>query len=138
MIDVNHLPSAIDDTTPSAVAKKLVNQILLSSHKSETILARLGALRGEETVITHDGNTYTIKLPQLAKAADLSNVFQTVAQALGCCQNLFGEFLRLWTFACRVKFLLIICKLEIGLSKFLGYFVLLKFVFPNSFKTFHS
>lgn len=73
------------------LAKKLINQILLASHKSETILARLGALRGEEMVITHDGNTYTIKLPQLGKAGDLTNVFQIVSQALGCCHNIFGK-----------------------------------------------
>ncbi|KAJ8927613.1 hypothetical protein NQ314_019891 [Rhamnusium bicolor] len=90
LIDAIQLPSNIEDTTPAALAKKLVNQILIASHKSETILARLGALRGEEMVITHDGNTYTIKLPQLAKASDLGNVFQIVSQVLGCCHNLFG------------------------------------------------
>ncbi|KAJ8944719.1 hypothetical protein NQ318_007932 [Aromia moschata] len=91
LIDPSQLPSVIEDTTPTALAKKLVSQILSASHKSETILARLGALRGEEMVITHDGNTYTIKLPLLTKASDLRNVFQIISQALGCCHNIFGS-----------------------------------------------
>ncbi|XP_056644274.1 polycomb protein Scm [Diorhabda sublineata] len=90
LIDTTLFPMSVEDSTPSDLAKKLINQVLNASHKSETILARLGALRGEEMVITHEGSTYTIKLPQLVKASDLEGVFHTLEQALGCCRNLFG------------------------------------------------
>lgn len=40
-------------------------------------------------MITHMGTTYTIKLPQLAKSADLENVFTALASALECCHNMF-------------------------------------------------
>ncbi|XP_068911715.1 polycomb protein Scm [Tenebrio molitor] len=89
LVDSLQLPSAIEEATPKALAKSLVGKILSASHKSETILARLGALRGEEMVITHLGTTYTIKLPQLTKSADLDSVFAALASALGCCHNLF-------------------------------------------------
>jgi polycomb protein SCMH1 len=89
LVDSLQLPSAIEEATPKALAKSLVGKILSASHKSETILARLGALRGEEMVITHLGTTYTIKLPQMTKSADLDSVFAALASALGCCHNLF-------------------------------------------------
>lgn len=91
LIDSTQLPNAVEDISPILLAKKLVNQILNSSHKSETILARLGALRGEEMVITHNGSTFTIKLPQLSKASDLENVFNVLSQTLGCCHYMFGK-----------------------------------------------
>lgn len=89
LIDTTQFPDTIDDTTPSTVAKKLVNELLNASHKPEKILARLGALHGDEMVITHGGNTFTIKLPQLRKASDLENLFPILSAAIGCCQNLF-------------------------------------------------
>lgn len=92
LIDSTQLPNSVEDVSPILLAKKLVNQILSASHKSETILARLGALRGEEMVISHSGSTFTIKLPQLSKASDLENVFTVLSQALGCCHNIFGKF----------------------------------------------
>lgn len=91
LIDSTLLASSVEDSSPADLAKKLVNQILSASHKSEKILARLGTLSGEEMVITHEGNTYTIKLPQLVKASDLEEVFHILAQALGCCRNLFSK-----------------------------------------------
>ncbi|XP_063906464.1 polycomb protein Scm [Zophobas morio] len=90
LIDSTQLPPTIEETTPKSLAKSLISKILSASHKSETILARLGALRGEEMVITHMGTTYTIKLPQLAKSADLENVFTALASALECCHNMFS------------------------------------------------
>ncbi|KAG5891166.1 hypothetical protein JTB14_000554 [Gonioctena quinquepunctata] len=90
LVDSSQLAASIEDTAPEILAKKLVGQILNASHKSEKILARLGALSGEEMVISHNGNTFTIKLPQLLKAGDMEGVFQALAQALGCCQNIFA------------------------------------------------
>lgn len=76
------------------VAKKAVSEILGASSKPETVLARLGALRGEEMVISHGGTTYTIKLPALVKTSDLENVFSALSSSLGCCQNLFSKLVR--------------------------------------------
>lgn len=98
LIDSTQLPNSVEDVSPILLVKKLVNQILSASHKSETILARLGALRGEEMVISHNGSTFTIKLPQLSKASDLENVFNTISQVLGCCHNIFGKFCFKFTF----------------------------------------
>lgn len=92
LIDSTLLPSSVEDISPTILAKKLVNQLLNVSHKSDTILARLGALRGDEMVITHGGNTFTIKLPQLSKASDLENTIHILSQTLGCCHNLIGKF----------------------------------------------
>lgn len=92
LIDAMQLPLSVEDVSPIILAKKLVNQLLNASHKSETILARLGALRGEEMVITHGGSTYTIKLPQLSKASDLENAITVLCQTVGCCHNLFGKY----------------------------------------------
>lgn len=94
LIDVAQLPTSLEDVSLVALTKKLIYHILNASHKAETILSRLGALRGEEMVITHDGNTFTIKLPQLSKPNDMENVFGVLAQAVGCCQNIFGEFVK--------------------------------------------
>lgn len=89
-IDVTQLSSTIEDTSLVAVTKKLISDILGASNKPETILARLGNLRGEEMSITHNDNTFTIKLPVLVKNADLTNVFNTLGTTLGCCQHLFS------------------------------------------------
>lgn len=89
LVDVTQLPATIEDPSPVELAKKIVLELLSASSKPETMLARLGALRGEEMVITHDGNTYTIKLPALQKASDLENTFSALAASLGCCQQLF-------------------------------------------------
>lgn len=91
LMDAAQLPTSVEDISPIALAKKLVNQILNTSHKSETILARLGALQGEEMVISYNGGTFTIKLAPLSKASDLENVFHVLSQALGCCHNIFGK-----------------------------------------------
>ncbi|XP_030748827.1 polycomb protein Scm [Sitophilus oryzae] len=90
LIDTAQLATTIEDSSPIGLAKKLVGQLLDSSNKSEKILARLSALNGEEVVLSHEGTTYTIKLPQLNAVSDFENVFQAVSQALGCCQHLFG------------------------------------------------
>lgn len=92
LIDVTQLSASVEDTTPIAVAKKLVSDILLASGKAETVLTRLGALRGEEVAISHGGTTYTIKLPTLNKASDLDNLFSSLATSLGCCQQLFSMY----------------------------------------------
>lgn len=118
LIDATQLPTTVDDVTPGILAKKLVNQILTASHKAETILARLGALCGEEMVITHGGNTFTIKLPTLSKASDLENVFSTLSQTLGCCHNMFGKFLIM----VKDVFSFVVLKIFIVLSLSIGAF----------------
>ena len=91
LINVTQLPATIEDISPAGVVKKLISELLSSSNKAETVLARLGTLRGEEVVISHDGITYTIKLPSLMKTEDLENAFIVLASSLGCCQNLFSK-----------------------------------------------
>lgn len=91
LIDTAQLPSSVEDTTPTAVAKKVVTALLAASNKAETILARLGALRGDEIAISHGGSTYTIKLSSLQKASDLEQVFADISASLGCCQQLFSK-----------------------------------------------
>lgn len=85
------LPLSVEDTSVFAVTKKLINEILSASSKSETVLARLSALRGEEMVISHGGTTYTIKLPQILKTSDLERVFSALTTTLGCCPHLFSK-----------------------------------------------
>ncbi|KAB0802043.1 hypothetical protein PPYR_04229 [Photinus pyralis] len=89
LVDVAQLSTNLEDSSPLELAKKIVLELLASSSKAETMLARLGALRGDETVITHNGNSYTIKLPIPQKASDLENVFASLSASLGCCQQLF-------------------------------------------------
>ncbi|KAF2885257.1 hypothetical protein ILUMI_20923 [Ignelater luminosus] len=104
LIDTIQLPSSVEDTTPTAVAKKLVTALLAASSKAETILARLGALRGDEIAISHGGSTYTIKLSTLQKASDLEHVFADISTSLGCCQQLFSlEANRSECSACETK-----------------------------------
>lgn len=91
LIDTNLLPNTIEETIPIALVKKLIGKLLESSHKFETILARLGALQGEEMAISHSGSTYTIKLPTVPKLGSIEVVFSLLATALGCCQNLFSK-----------------------------------------------
>ncbi|KAI4458642.1 polycomb group protein [Holotrichia oblita] len=90
LFDTTQLPSSVEDISSVMVAKKVVSEILGASSKPETVLARLGALRGEEMVISHGGTTYTIKLPALVKTSDLEYVFSALSSSLGCCQNLFS------------------------------------------------
>ncbi|CAH1982511.1 unnamed protein product [Acanthoscelides obtectus] len=91
LLDPTRVPEqGVEDSQPRQLAKKVVQAVLAASRKPDTVLARLGTIRGEESAITHDGNTYTIKLPQLVKASDLLQLFQILAQTLGCCQNMFG------------------------------------------------
>lgn len=94
LVDTSQLPASVEDTSPTAVTKRLVMELLAASSKSETVLARLGSLRGEEMVISHGGTTYTIKLPQLLKTSDLDRVFGALATALGCCHQLFSKYER--------------------------------------------
>lgn len=89
LIDTNQLPNTIEETIPVALVKKLIGKLLEASHKFETILARLGALQGEEMAISHSGSTYTIKLPSVAQPGSVEAVFSLLANTLGCCQNLF-------------------------------------------------
>lgn len=96
LITASILPPSVEDTSAVAVTKKLIAEILNASSKSETILARLSALRGEEMVITHGGTSYTIKLPQILKISDLEKVFSALATALGCCNNLFCKYNEFW------------------------------------------
>lgn len=91
LIDTEHLPASVLAASPAEVAKKLIGELLLSSSKPETILARLGTLAGEETVISYRENAFTIKLPTLQKASDLDNLFSVLATSLGCCQRLFSK-----------------------------------------------
>lgn len=67
-----------------------MQELLAASPKADTLLSRLGTLRGEEMPISHDGNTYNIKLPTLNKPSDLNAVFQAVSQAIGVCTQMFG------------------------------------------------
>lgn len=90
-IDVEQLPQLVEDTSPIIVAKKLISELLETSHKPETILSRLGSLRGEEMVISHNGNAYTIKLPAIQKASDLENVITSLASSLGMCPRLCSK-----------------------------------------------
>ncbi|XP_022905806.1 polycomb protein Scm [Onthophagus taurus] len=90
LFDATLLKPSVEDQSPVGVAKKLIAEIMRTSHKAETILARLGALRGDEMVITHEGSTYTIKLPVLTGKSDLENVFEALSTSLGCCSNLFA------------------------------------------------
>lgn len=98
LFDAAELPSTIEDISVTALAKKLVTEILRASSKTETILARLGALRGDEMVISHGGSTYTIKLPTLHKTNDLETVFTTISSSLGCCQHMFSKYSAILTF----------------------------------------
>lgn len=92
LITASSLPSSVEETSVVALTKKLITEILSASSKSETVLARLSALRGEEMVISHGGTTYTIKLPQILKTSDLEKVFTALATALGCCPHLFSKY----------------------------------------------
>lgn len=92
LVDTGQLPASLEDANVAVLVKRLVKKVLGASHKSETVLARLGALTGEEMVITYGGATYTIKLPQFGKVEDLEVVFTALASALGCCPNLFCEY----------------------------------------------
>ncbi|KAK9884732.1 hypothetical protein WA026_007577 [Henosepilachna vigintioctopunctata] len=89
LIDTTQLPDTVEDAMPVSLIKKLIGKLLDSSHKFETILARLGAMQGEEMAITHNGSTYTIKLPTLTKPGEVETVFNLLSNTLGCCQNLF-------------------------------------------------
>ncbi|XP_060524773.1 polycomb protein Scm [Cylas formicarius] len=90
LFDTSQLPRVIEDVSLTTLIKKLIIHLLGISNKSEKILARLGALQGDEMVISHEGNTFTIKLPHFGSVGDLNGVFQTLSQALGCCSNLFS------------------------------------------------
>lgn len=90
LLDTGLLPVSVEDATPITLTKSFINKILSASHKPEAVLARLGALRGDEMAITYLGTTYTIKLPQVLKPLDLESVFQAVVSTLGCCHNLFS------------------------------------------------
>lgn len=100
LIDASQLPSIIEDTVPVDLAKKFICELLKASNKAETILARLSTLRGEDMVISHGGNSYTIKLPSVTKSGDLENVFSALAQCLGFCQNLFSRLNLIYRFHC--------------------------------------
>lgn len=89
-IDVAQLPDTIEDTSVTAVIKKLILDILGASSKPETILAKLGNLRGDEMVISYNNNTYTVKLPTFLKNSDLTGVFHILGTSIGCCQHLFS------------------------------------------------
>ncbi|CAG9865136.1 unnamed protein product [Phyllotreta striolata] len=93
LVDATLLPASVEEATLPDLAKQLIDGILRASHKSEKILARLGVgapSGGEETAITHEGTTYTVKLPRLTKIGDLDGLFRQLTQTLGCCQNLFS------------------------------------------------
>ncbi|XP_018328250.1 polycomb protein Scm-like isoform X2 [Agrilus planipennis] len=90
LIDSSLLPLIIEDTSPVDLAKKLVVELLGASNKPDVVLARLGSLQGEEMVVTHEGTSYTIKLPGLQKASDLEGVFTALVTSLGCCSQLFA------------------------------------------------
>lgn len=92
LFETSTLPSSIEDTSLLNLAKKLVLEILKASSKTETILARLGALTGEEIVISHAGSTYTIKLPTLLKTSDVETMIMEISSSLRCCQQLFSKF----------------------------------------------
>lgn len=89
-IDIAELPVKLEDTSMLALTKKMVSAILKASNKAEVILAKLGALRGEEIAIGYNGTTYTIKLPLVVKASDYEAVFQALSASLGCCAQLFS------------------------------------------------
>lgn len=91
LVNTHQLPASVEDTSPVAVTKKLVIELLSASSKPETLLARLGSLRGEEMVVSYGGTTYTIKLPQITKTSDLDRVFGALATAVGCCHQLFSK-----------------------------------------------
>lgn len=92
MVNTALMASSVEDTSPVAVTKKLIIEILNASSKPETVLARLSALRGEEMVISHGGTTYTIKLPQILKTSDIERVFSALATTVGCCHHLFSKY----------------------------------------------
>lgn len=68
-----------------------LQELLAASPKPDTLLSRLGTLRGEEMAITHDGNTYNIKLPTINKPNDFTAVFTAVATAINICPQIFGK-----------------------------------------------
>ncbi|CAH1118812.1 unnamed protein product [Phaedon cochleariae] len=97
LIDPALLSARLEHATPTGVARLLVGQLLGASHKAEKVLARLGGAGieeeeedWEEMAVAHGGRTYTVRLPRLGKQGDLEKAFRALAQALGCCQNLFG------------------------------------------------
>lgn len=89
LIDTRQLPDIIEDMSPLTLIKKLIGKILEASHKSETILSRLGSLQGEDVTLTFENNSYTVRLPSLSKSDSCEIVLNTFAVCLGFCKNLF-------------------------------------------------
>lgn len=91
VINTTMLPTAIEDTSLQALERKVVEQLLSASNQSPKVLARLQNISGIEDIeINHKGDTHTIQLPKLNSVSDFESVFQSISQALECCQNLFS------------------------------------------------
>lgn len=89
LVDTSRMPVTCEDATASGAARKLVQLLLAASPAPDTLLGRLGALRGDELPVSHRGATYNVKLPPLAKAADVGPALAALSTALGLCPNMF-------------------------------------------------
>nr|XP_023023358.1 polycomb protein Scm [Leptinotarsa decemlineata] len=76
LIDSTQLVSSIEDTSPAVLAKKLVSQVRCQ------LFICISTFKSVKLIIKNE--------TKLSKAGDLEGVFQTLSQALGCCQNLFA------------------------------------------------